>query len=77
VTFATYWIFADIGVGSFLWGGHEFTEGAHNITFNAHEGGSDVPVLRADLRDDAGNYHPKDVNLAERIKNNNGYLSFY
>ncbi|KAL5364492.1 Cyanovirin-N [Aspergillus floccosus] len=63
--------------GSFQWGGHDFTEDAINIRFNPEEGGSHVPVLRAELRDDAGSYHEKDVNLAERINNYNGYLEFH
>lgn len=69
-------LLSDIVVGNFQWGGREFTDCARNIRFNPHEGGSDVPVLRAELRDDAWNYHEKDVNLAERINNHNGRLEF-
>ncbi|KAB8067432.1 Cyanovirin-N [Aspergillus leporis] len=64
--------------GRFQWGGHDFTEDAKNIHFNPEEGGSRVPVLRADLRDSVGRYLPnKDVNLAERINNVNGRLEFH
>jgi hypothetical protein len=68
--------FADIPAGSFQWGGHDFTMKARNIRFNPEEGGSHVPVLRAELQDDAGYYHERDVNLAERINNRDGYLQF-
>jgi hypothetical protein len=67
---------ADISAGSFQWGGHDFAAKAKNIRFNPEEGGSHVPVLRAELRDDAGDYHERDVNLAERINNRNGNLQF-
>ncbi|OJZ79655.1 hypothetical protein ASPFODRAFT_106571, partial [Aspergillus luchuensis CBS 106.47] len=62
--------------GKFQWGGHDFTEDARNIRFNPHEGASDVPVLRAELQDETGSYHERDVNLAERIDNYGGYLEF-
>ena len=68
---------ADIIVGRFQWGGHEFTEDARDIRFNAHEGSSRVPVLRAELRDDLGRYEERDVNMAERIDNHDGNLEFY
>ncbi|KAJ5988347.1 hypothetical protein N7481_003557 [Penicillium waksmanii] len=63
--------------GHFQWGGHEFTERARNISFNPEEGASNVPVLRAELQNDAGGFMPGDVNLAERINNRDGYLQFY
>lgn len=62
--------------GHFQWGGREFTERARNISFNPEEGGSRVPVLRAELEDDAGRFLPGDVNLAERINNRDGELRF-
>ncbi|KAB8067433.1 Cyanovirin-N [Aspergillus leporis] len=62
--------------GSFQWGGQNFTQMARNIRFNPEEGDSHVPVLRAELRDDAGEYHERDVNLAEKINNRDGYLQF-
>jgi CVNH domain. len=67
---------SDITIGRFQWGGHEFTERARNITFNPEEGGSRVPVLRAELQDDAFRYLQGDVNLAERINNREGQLQF-
>ena len=72
-------IFADIIiVGHFQWGGTEFTERARNIRFNPTEGGSRVPVLRAELRDDSpwDKFLEGDVNLAERINNRGGSLEF-
>jgi hypothetical protein len=63
-------------VGRFQWGGQEFTERAKNIRFNPEEGGSHVPVLRAELQDDRGSYLQGDVNLAERINNRDGQLKF-
>lgn len=65
-----------ITVGRFQWGGREFTDRAQDIRFNASEGGSHVPVLRARLQDDRGNYLDGDVNLAERINNRGGRLLF-
>lgn len=71
--------FADgIIAGHFQWGGTEFTERARNIRFDPTEGGSRVPVLRAELRDDSpwGKFLEGDVNLAERINNRGGDLQF-
>lgn len=64
-------------IGRFEWGGQGFTRGARNITLDPHEGVSDVPVLRAELQDDAGNFQPSDVNLDERIQNRDGYMEFH
>ncbi|KAJ5317587.1 hypothetical protein N7508_002095 [Penicillium antarcticum] len=63
--------------GEFAWGGSEFTEDAYNIRFNAHEGASDQPILRAELRDSAGRFHEKDKNLSERIKNVHGRFEYH
>ncbi|KAL2839643.1 Cyanovirin-N, partial [Aspergillus pseudoustus] len=64
--------------GRFEWGGTEFTEQASNIKFNPEEGGGRNPILRADLRDSAGRFlRNRDVNLAERINNYDGYLEFH
>ncbi|OJJ96694.1 hypothetical protein ASPACDRAFT_46868 [Aspergillus aculeatus ATCC 16872] len=64
--------------GRFEWGGTEFTEQASNIKFNPEEGAGRNPILRADLRDSAGNYlRNRDVNLAERINNYDGDLQFH
>ncbi|TQV90940.1 Cyanovirin-N [Cordyceps javanica] len=60
--------------GRFEWGGRDFSGSAENITFSV-EGDAQVPILRARLRggDDSSD---ADVNLAERIGNDNGSLSF-
>ncbi|KAM3438579.1 hypothetical protein MY4824_003118 [Beauveria thailandica] len=60
--------------GRFEWGGAEFSQSAENISFTL-EGDAQVPVLRARLRGSDETYDA-DVNLAERIANNNGSLSF-
>ncbi|KAJ5210628.1 hypothetical protein N7491_010434 [Penicillium cf. griseofulvum] len=62
--------------GRFEWGGKEFTDRAQNIRFNPDEGASHVPVLRAQLQDDQGKFLDTDVNLAERINNQDGSLLF-
>ncbi|KAB8077269.1 RTA1 like protein-domain-containing protein [Aspergillus leporis] len=49
--------------GRFEWGNHDFTGRANDIRFNAEEGGSHVPVLRAQLMDDSGRNLNADVNL--------------
>ncbi|KAE9969333.1 hypothetical protein BLS_005414 [Venturia inaequalis] len=78
--------------GNFSWGGqssyplHEyihctanalkgFSGSCQNCSFSV-EGGAAVPVLRAELRDQDGNFQPRDINLAERIGNNNGQFVF-
>ncbi|KAE8368822.1 Cyanovirin-N [Aspergillus caelatus] len=61
--------------GHFQWGGRNFSDTAEDVHF-AIEGGSNVPVLRAQLRDRNGNYQPRDVNLGERVSNANGYFHF-
>ncbi|KLU91057.1 hypothetical protein MAPG_09581 [Magnaporthiopsis poae ATCC 64411] len=64
--------------GHFQWGGENFALTANPdepITCNL-EGGDQVPVLRACLQDAAGNYHWRDINLGERIGNNNGEFCF-
>jgi hypothetical protein len=50
-------------IGRFEWGNHDFTGRANDIRFNAEEGGSHVPVLRAQLMDDSGRNLNADVNL--------------
>ncbi|KAH8880813.1 Cyanovirin-N [Thozetella sp. PMI_491] len=61
--------------GTFEWGSQNFSESAQNIRFSV-EGGDNVPVLRAELRDADGNWHERDVNLGERIGNDNGNLVY-
>ncbi|KAK3939520.1 putative cyanovirin-n family protein [Diplogelasinospora grovesii] len=59
--------------GHFAWGGEGFALSAQNITFSI-EGGASVPVLRAELRKVDGELVNADVNLAERIVNDDGRL---
>jgi hypothetical protein len=59
------------GLGHFTWDGENFSHSAENIEF-ALEGGGDVPVLRASLFDAEGNSERRDINLGERIGNNDG-----
>ena len=61
--------------GCFEWGGVNFSESAQNITFSI-EGGGEVPVLRAELQDTEGEWHSRDINLAERVVNRNGEFVF-
>lgn len=65
----------NIPTGRFEWGGVNFTESAENVTFSI-EGGGAVPVLRANLRNAEGNSQGADVNLSERVENDNGNLVF-
>lgn len=48
-----------------------FSQSAQGAHF-AIEGGASVPVLRAELRNENGEYFSRDVNLSERIENHNG-----
>lgn len=61
--------------GNFEWGGVDFSQSAENISF-AIEGGDSVPVLRASLRTIDGELVDRDINLAERIGNDNGSFVF-
>ncbi|PWW75012.1 Cyanovirin-N [Tuber magnatum] len=56
-------------------GGQDFTETSSNVRFG-FEGGGDVPVLRARLRNASGGEQESDLNLGERITNVNGDLVF-
>ncbi|TLD30522.1 hypothetical protein PspLS_02440 [Pyricularia sp. CBS 133598] len=56
--------------GRFEWGGSNFSESAEDISFNME--GDFQPILRARLRDSNGDVHDADINLAERIGNNDG-----
>ena len=53
----------------------DFAETAENIHFGT-EGGDNVPVLRARLKKKDGEYVDADLNLGERIGNDNGRLHF-
>ncbi|KAL4947424.1 Cyanovirin-N [Aspergillus filifer] len=61
--------------GYFEWDGTEFSHSAEEISFDT-EGEENVPVLRALLRNDEGELVRADVNLAERIGNDNGNFRF-
>ncbi|KAE8361471.1 Cyanovirin-N [Aspergillus caelatus] len=61
--------------GVFDWEGANFFETAENVHFS-FEGDDNVPVLRAELRNEAGELQPADVNLGERIINVDGRFEF-
>ncbi|KAJ5958109.1 Cyanovirin-N [Penicillium vulpinum] len=61
--------------GHFHWEGGDFQSSADNISFDL-EGDDNVPILRAVLRDAEGEDHDADINLSERIGNDNGHLVF-
>ncbi|KAL5362221.1 Cyanovirin-N [Aspergillus floccosus] len=61
--------------GSFEWGGENFSLSAEDISFEL-EGDDNVPILRAKLANSEGEHHDADVNLAERIGNENGSFAF-
>lgn len=61
--------------GNFAWDGANFSETSEDVTFSI-EGGGQVPVLRAQLANSEGEYFSRDLNLAERIQNDNGAFSF-
>ncbi|OAL02816.1 Cyanovirin-N [Phaeosphaeriaceae sp. SRC1lsM3a] len=61
--------------GTFVWDGEGFSNSAENIYFSI-EGDGEVPVLRATLLDVEGNGQERDLNLAERIGNNDGEFSY-
>ncbi|KAL0933835.1 cyanovirin-n family protein [Colletotrichum truncatum] len=60
--------------GSFEWGGSGFADSAEDIHFSLE--GDNVPILRARLFNVDGEAVDADVNLAERIGNDNGNFSF-
>ncbi|EUC27741.1 hypothetical protein COCVIDRAFT_99346 [Bipolaris victoriae FI3] len=61
--------------GHFVWDGQGFADSADNAHF-ALEGADNVPVLRATLRDVDGNEETRDINLGERITNEDGHFRF-
>ncbi|KAL2139448.1 hypothetical protein VTI28DRAFT_5141 [Corynascus sepedonium] len=61
--------------GQFEWGGVNFDDSAEEVTLSL-EGDDSVPVLRATLLDVEGNRVMADINLAERIGNENGEFVF-
>lgn len=62
-------------IGSFQWDGVNFSDSAENVHF-AIEGGGEVPVLRATLMNEDGEGFERDLNLSERISNNDGNFEF-
>jgi hypothetical protein len=61
--------------GHFQWGGENFSHSAEDTFFDI-EGGASVPILRAGLRNEEGDVNGADVNLSERIGNDNGSFVF-
>jgi hypothetical protein len=61
--------------GTFVWGSGDFSGSAEEISFSL-EGDESVPILRAILRDVEGNLEHRDINLSERIGNDNGSFVF-
>ncbi|KAL4772845.1 Cyanovirin-N [Aspergillus nidulans var. acristatus] len=57
--------------GHFQWDASDFSHSAEEITFDI-EGEESVPVLRALLKNEDEELVEADVNLAERIGNDNG-----
>ncbi len=53
----------------------DFTDTAEDIRY-AIEGGASVPVLRARLKKLDGEWVEADINLAERVQNDNGRFEF-
>lgn len=62
-------------LGQFHWDGGDFASSAEDISFEL-EGDDNVPILRATLMDMEGEGQAADINLSERIGNNNGELVF-
>lgn len=62
-------------VGHFYWDGENFSGSAEDVEFTI-EGDGSVPVLRATLIDQEGNGQRRDVNLSERISNNDGNFNY-
>ncbi|KAJ5536068.1 cyanovirin-n family protein [Penicillium frequentans] len=60
--------------GCFCWGGENFKESATNIELSFE--GPGIPVLRANLFDVEGEEIEANINLAERISNDNGEFVF-
>ncbi|PHH52600.1 Cyanovirin-N -like protein [Ceratocystis fimbriata CBS 114723] len=61
--------------GRFEWGGEGFHSVAEDISFSI-EGDDNVPILRAALFNCEGEPVRADVNLSERIHNENGNFEF-
>lgn len=63
--------------GSFEWGGENFHDSAADVELHTEgEDDEQIPVLRARLGNIEGEEIDADINLAERIGNDNGTLIF-
>ncbi|CZS97642.1 related to Cyanovirin-N homolog [Rhynchosporium agropyri] len=60
--------------GSFQWEGQGYADSGGAFSFSFEGGG--IPVLRAELKNVDGEGVPSDINIAERISNQNGRLVF-
>ncbi|CAI7678511.1 hypothetical protein N7533_003867 [Penicillium manginii] len=61
--------------GSFDWGGENFHDSAEDVELH-REGDDELPILRALLGNVEGEQVEANVNLSERIGNDNGTLIF-
>ncbi|BCR84437.1 CVNH domain-containing protein [Aspergillus chevalieri] len=62
--------------GAFEWDGENFSESAQNVEFSI-EGDGEVPVLRASLhRVEEDEWVDADINLSERVVNDNGQFVY-
>ncbi|KAH7305519.1 Cyanovirin-N [Stachybotrys elegans] len=61
--------------GSFQWDGVDFANSAEEISFEI-EGDASVPILRAKLYNMNGDAVDADINLGERLSNDNGEFRF-
>ncbi|KAF1915655.1 CVNH domain-containing protein [Ampelomyces quisqualis] len=61
--------------GHFVWDGEGFSGSAENVYFSLESDGQ-AAVLRATLFDGDGNGEERDLNLGERIGNNDGEFSY-
>ncbi|KAK0113525.1 hypothetical protein ONS95_013779 [Cadophora gregata] len=61
--------------GSFAWEGQGYADSGENFSFE-FEGDDGLPILRGELRNIEGEGIPGDINISERISNQNGQLVF-
>ncbi|KAI1498296.1 Cyanovirin-N [Biscogniauxia marginata] len=61
--------------GHFAWDGKNFSQTAEDVRVSI-EGTGPVCVLRARLRTEDGQYRDSDLNLSERLGNNNGTFTW-
>ncbi|BDD57751.1 hypothetical protein MAP00_003095 [Monascus purpureus] len=61
--------------GKFIWGRTSFAESASQIHLSL-EGNEGIPFLHAQLNDRHGSQQSASINLMERIRNENGQLSY-